>query len=103
MQVALQFLSTYWLDLLILAIILLGVYIVIEVLALLSNWPKDTSGNGITIGRAKTFDNRSLALRIESVLPASQLDIPDVVRWTSLSSQTRIRLRRCQLKGCIPH
>jgi hypothetical protein len=37
------------------------------------------------------------------VLPASQLDIPDVVRWTRLSSQTRIRLRRCQLKGCIPH
>ena len=37
------------------------------------------------------------------VLPASQLDIPDVVRWTRLSGQTRIRLRRCQLKGCIPH
>jgi hypothetical protein len=43
------------------------------------------------------------ALLLSRVLPASQLDIPDVVRWTRLSSQTRIRLRRCQLKGCIPH
>jgi len=41
--------------------------------------------------------------RNHRVLPASQLDIPDVVRWTRLSSQTRIRLRRCQLKGCIPY
>lgn len=27
--------------------------------------PRDTVGNGITVGRAKAFDNRSLALRIE--------------------------------------
>jgi hypothetical protein len=30
-----------------------------------SHYPADTNGNGITIGRAKAFDNRSLALRVE--------------------------------------
>src|SRR5262245_55826895 len=30
-----------------------------------NRYPADTNGNGITIGRAKAFDNRSLALRVE--------------------------------------
>jgi hypothetical protein len=66
MQVIPQFLAIYWLALLILAVvILLVVYSVFEARALCRQGPKDTSGNGITIGSAKAFDNRSLALRIE--------------------------------------
>jgi hypothetical protein len=29
-----------------------------------SKWPRDMTGNGITVGHAKAFDNRSLALRV---------------------------------------
>ena len=64
MQVVLQFVSAHWLALLILIVVL-------AILALIQAWvvhkrgPKDTIGNGITIGHAKAFDNRSLSLRIE--------------------------------------
>lgn len=44
---------------------LAAVYAVIELWAWLAYGPKDTTGNGITIGRPKAFDNRSLQLRIE--------------------------------------
>lgn len=40
-------------------------YAVAHLLAVRRYGPKDTTGNGITIGRAKAFDNRSLQLRIE--------------------------------------
>jgi hypothetical protein len=30
-----------------------------------SKWPRDLTGNGITVGQAKAFDNRSLTLRVE--------------------------------------
>jgi hypothetical protein len=40
-------------------------YAVIELWAWLSYGPRDTTNNGITVGDAKAFDNRSLTLRIE--------------------------------------
>src|SRR5688572_27453829 len=63
-----RFIQAYW-------HILLPIVIVIAlVLAAYLDWqfsrlqlfgPRDTHGNGITVGLAKAFDNRSLALRIE--------------------------------------
>jgi hypothetical protein len=44
---------------------LAAVYAVLQLWAWLVYGPKDTVGNGITIGQAKAFDNRSLQLRIE--------------------------------------
>ena len=44
---------------------LAAVYALIQLWAWFAYGPKDTTGNGITIGPAKAFDNRSLALRIE--------------------------------------
>jgi hypothetical protein len=64
MQVALHFLSAHWLALLIAAAVL-AVCAFVQVWARRRYGPKDTIGNGITIGHAKAFDNRSLALRIE--------------------------------------
>jgi len=40
-------------------------YALIEFWAWLMYGPRDTSGNGITVGDAKAFDNRSLTLRVE--------------------------------------
>ncbi len=68
MQVALQFLAAHWLALLISAVvivILLTTYASVEVWWVRKHGPRDTTGNGITIGLAKAFDNRSLALRME--------------------------------------
>jgi len=64
MQVVLQFLSAHWLGLLIL-IAVLAISALVQAWARYKYGPKDTIGNGITIGHAKAFDNRSLALRIE--------------------------------------
>lgn len=55
-----SFVAAYWLA-----------GILIAVLAVLYFWwiqhkrPTDTAGNGITVGQAKAFDNRSLTLRVE--------------------------------------
>jgi hypothetical protein len=66
MQMILQFLATHWLALVILAgLILLTVYVYVQIRTVNRLGPKDTTGNGITIGHPKAFDNRSLALRIE--------------------------------------
>lgn len=46
-------------------VILLAVYAYFEIRALRRNGPKDITGNGITIGKAKAFDNRTLTLRVE--------------------------------------
>lgn len=40
-------------------------YALIELWAWLAYGPRDTTGNGIVVGDAKAFDNRSLTLRIE--------------------------------------
>ena len=44
---------------------LAALYAIVELWAWVVYGPKDTTGNGITIGQAKAFDNRSLQLRIE--------------------------------------
>lgn len=64
MQVTLQFLAAHWLALLIPAVVIVFL-LAIEGWWLRKHGPKDTIGNGISIGLAKAFDNRSLALRIE--------------------------------------
>jgi len=43
----------------------LAVIVVSEIVWVHQKWPADTTGNGIVIGQAKAFDNRSLALRLE--------------------------------------
>ena len=43
----------------------LAIYALVQFLAWYFDGPEDPTGNGITIGHAKAFDNRSLALRIE--------------------------------------
>lgn len=40
-------------------------YAIIELWAKITYGPRDTTNNGITVGEAKAFDNRSLTLRIE--------------------------------------
>lgn len=42
-----------------------AVWALVDVLMAQALSPHDTTSNGIAIGRAKAFDNRSLALRIE--------------------------------------
>jgi hypothetical protein len=64
MQIALEFLAAHWLALLISAIVI-AILCSVEFWWVRKHCPKDTTGNGITIGNAKAFDNRSLALRIE--------------------------------------
>ncbi|HKG22236.1 MAG TPA: hypothetical protein VKC34_10075 [Blastocatellia bacterium] len=66
MQVILEYLAAHWMALSISAVVILvAAYAYLELRAVNRLGPKDTIGNGITIGRAKAFDNRSLALRIE--------------------------------------
>ena len=68
MSQILNFITAHWIALLISAgviVILLAVYAYFEIRAFRKNGPKDATGNGITVGNAKAFDNRSLALRIE--------------------------------------
>lgn len=76
MQVILQFLSQHWLFVLIVAAGL-AVYGLGLLWARYRYGPKDTTGSGITIGHAKAFDNRSLALRIERL--SASLDQLNVV------------------------
>lgn len=59
-----RFLSAHWLALLVVAAAV-AVCAGLEFWWIRSHYPADTNGNGITIGRAKAFDNRSLALRVE--------------------------------------
>lgn len=68
MSQIMNFITAHWIALLISAgviVILLAVYAYFEIRAFRRNGPKDATGNGITVGNAKAFDNRSLALRIE--------------------------------------
>ncbi len=59
-----HFAAANWRDLVIGALIAL-VCVVLYRLWLQGRIPQDTTGNGIVIGQAKAFDNRSLALRVE--------------------------------------
>src|SRR5262245_30462604 len=62
------YLHAHWHMLAALLVILLlaaGAYIDWQFVQLRLDGPRDTVGNGITIGLAKAFDNRSLSLRIE--------------------------------------
>jgi hypothetical protein len=68
MSPIINFISVHWFAVLISAmviVVLLAVYAYFEIRAFRRNGPKDATGNGITVGNAKAFDNRSLALRIE--------------------------------------
>jgi hypothetical protein len=58
------FIAEHWLAFSVTAAII-GVIVGIELYWIPKNRPIDTTGNGITIGRAKAFDNRSLTLRVE--------------------------------------
>ena len=59
-----RFIAAHWLAFLIVTI-LATFCVAAELYLVWKNRPKDSAGNGITIGRAKAFDNRSLALRVE--------------------------------------
>src|SRR5438874_1949857 len=68
MSQVMSFITAHWIALLIstiVIVVLLAVYAYFEIRAFRENGPKDATGNGITVGNAKAFDNRSLALRIE--------------------------------------
>lgn len=85
MQIILHFLAQHWL----LLLILLGIYVLIEIYAWYGFGPTDISGNGITIGSAKAFDNRSLALRIERL--SSSLENLKVVNQSATENLTAIQ------------
>jgi hypothetical protein len=59
-----QYIAAHWLAFSIGAAILI-VLLVIEIYWVTKQQPADMTSNGITIGQAKAFDNRSLALRLE--------------------------------------
>jgi hypothetical protein len=59
-----RFIAAHWVVFLLVAIGI-AVLVAIELFLVWKNRPKDSAGNGITIGQAKAFDNRSLALRVE--------------------------------------
>lgn len=59
-----RFISAHWLAFLIVTVLAI-VCVAAELYVVRKRRPKDSAGNGITIGRAKAFDNRSLALRVE--------------------------------------
>jgi hypothetical protein len=64
MQVIAHFIQAHWLFLSLVAGVIV-LYALVELVAYHKYGPRDVVGNGITIGKAKAFDNRSLALRIE--------------------------------------
>jgi hypothetical protein len=64
MQVILHFAVANWRDL-VLAVAALVVCLLLYSLWVRFGFPKDAVGNGIVIGQAKAFDNRSLSLRVE--------------------------------------
>src|SRR5919205_1862991 len=66
---------------------LIVLYAVIEYWSWLVYGPRDTTGNGITIGDAKAFDNRSLTLRIERL--SNQLATLKVVNQNITESLTK--------------
>jgi len=60
------------------ALLLAAAYIFTQRRQISKNGPRDTMGNGITIGLAKAFDNRSLSLRIERLSNSlSQMKVVD--------------------------
>jgi hypothetical protein len=66
MQVILHFLAAQYQALLItVTVVAVALYLFWQIRRIRKYGPKDITGNGITIGQAKAFDNRSLALRIE--------------------------------------
>jgi hypothetical protein len=88
MQVMLQFLATYWLVLAIAA--LAGVvYVAVQLWLNHKYGPKDITGNGITIGTPKAFDNRSLALRIERL--SASLDQLKIVNQNVTENLSKIQ------------
>src|ERR1700756_2909996 len=64
MQVILHFAAANWRDL-VLAVAALVVCLLLYSLWVRFGFPEDAVGNGIVIGQAKAFDNRSLSLRVE--------------------------------------
>ena len=60
----LRFVATHWMTFSIIALIVL-VGAALELAWVRRRRPTETAGNGITIGKAKAFDNRSLTLRVE--------------------------------------
>jgi hypothetical protein len=65
MSVALTYALDHWIQEVILLILLTCAYAVLQRRAIKRAGPRDATGNGIAIGRAKAFDNRSLQLRID--------------------------------------
>ena len=56
--------AAHWLTILV-AVAIVVACAGIDTYWIVRKYPHDTTGNGITIGQAKAFDNRSLALRVE--------------------------------------
>jgi len=64
MQVIAHWIVANWRDLLLVAL-MIGTSALLYALWARGGFPRDATSNGIAIGKAKAFDNRSLALRIE--------------------------------------
>lgn len=77
----LNYLQAHWQEIVEILLVLLlaaAVYLDWQFVQLGRSGPRDTVGNGITIGRAKAFDNRSLSLRIERLSNSlAQLKVVD--------------------------
>ena len=68
MSQIINFITAHWIAFLasaVVILVLLLIYAYFEIRAFLKDGPKDATGNGITVGKAKAFDNRTLDLRIE--------------------------------------
>src|SRR5262245_10140344 len=90
MQEILKFFLTHWLALLI-VVIAIGTCALVQVWLVRKYGPKDTVGNGITIGHAKAFDNRSLALRIERL--SASLEALKVVNQNVTENLSSLQLQ----------
>ncbi|MEM5316832.1 hypothetical protein [Paraburkholderia sp. JHI869] len=65
MRVVSLFVSEHWFSIVVAGAVLCVLYASVQFIALRRRGPKDATGNGIIVGNAKAFDNRSLQLRIE--------------------------------------
>ncbi len=112
MSQTINFISAHWIAFVVSAgviLVLLAIYAYFEIRAFRNDGPKDATGNGITVGKAKAFDNRTLDLRIER-LSASLANLKVVNQnvtenLTNIQQQSSSEVSRSltlDLKAAVP-